>query len=140
MAIAEPVRAPTPPTPPRARTSLEWSLVILTLLQVVLILAQAVTAGNVMAGNSSFLALHEVVGANVIGFVSIAQIIVVALLRRARRVSTWLVVVAVVAFALVVAQVFLGFGGRVALHVPNALLVFAAQGVLLVGGRSAARP
>lgn len=54
------------------------------------------------------------------------------LLRRAGRVGTSLVVVAVVTFALVVAQVHLGFDTRLALHVPNALAIFAAQGAMLV--------
>ncbi|MBY5161611.1 hypothetical protein [Salsipaludibacter albus] len=117
------------------RTRLETSLVVLTLVQVVLVVVQGLTAGHVLTGNRTFVLAHEIVGANVIGFVSIAQIVVVGLLLRARLVRPWLLVLAVVAFGLVVAQVFLGFDGRMALHVPNALLVLVAQGVLLVGGR-----
>lgn len=112
-------------------------LAVLSALNLVLVLAQAVTAGHVLAGNRGMLVVHEVVGANVIGFVSIGQVVAAGMARRVRQVPTWVVALAVVTFALVVAQVYLGFDGRLAIHVPNALAVFAAQGVLLVAsGRS----
>ncbi len=118
-------------SPERSR---RWvtALQVLSAVNLALVFVQAVTAGNVLTGNRGLLVVHEVIGANVIGFVSIAQIIVAVLARRAHQVSTWVVVVAVLAFGLVVAQVFLGFDDRMALHVPNALAVFATQGVLLV--------
>jgi hypothetical protein len=108
-----------------------WLLLGLTTLQILLVFAQAVFAGQFLSGNAAGLEMHEMLGTEVLTLVSMLQFVAAILVWRPGRRGALPILLTVVTFILIFMQIEWGFGGRLVLHVPNALAIFALQFLLL---------
>ncbi|MET0235490.1 MAG: hypothetical protein ABW224_12670 [Kibdelosporangium sp.] len=103
-----------------------WALRVAGIMFLAAVLAQAVFAGLFVTGEVEFLDMHAV-NANVIVFAVVLWIVASLVVRAPRRV----VVGGVVALAVSVAQVGVGFARILPLHIPIGVAMFA-MGVRLV--------
>ena len=87
--------------------------------------AQAVFAGQFLAGSDSQVRFHEVTGW-VVFAISVIQIVVAALLMRSGVTSLWLVFGSVFLFFGEGLQMGTGYGRFLNVHIPLGVIVFAA--------------
>lgn len=111
-------------------------LQILSGVQAVLVLSQAILAGHMLSGNGSMLSIHEAIGTSVITSLALGQFVVAILLWRPGRGPVWPIPTTAALFGLVVLQLGWGFDSRLALHVPVGVTLLGAQ-VVLVAALSA---
>jgi hypothetical protein len=108
-----------------------WLLTGLTTLQILLVFLQAAFAGQFLSGDAAGLEMHEMLGTEVLTLVSLLQFIAAILVWRPGRRSPLPILLTVISFGLIFMQIEWGFGGILILHVPNALVIFALQFLLL---------
>ncbi|CAN5806354.1 hypothetical protein BH23ACT12_BH23ACT12_16030 [soil metagenome] len=111
--------------------NLLWILRLLMAVHVLIALAQAVSAGTFLDGETSALRMHQLTGTSVISAISLLQVIVGVLCWRRHQHSVWLALGSAGLFAAEVAQIGLGFTDRMALHVPLGASILAAAVTLL---------
>lgn len=99
-----------------------------------LILVQAALAGGHLSGNTGAIGFHAALGTSVLTSVGLLLIVLTALAVR----HNWrLLVAAVVGWLGVAAQITLGYGDLIAIHVPLGVALFGLYLTLaLAGGRT----
>lgn len=101
-----------------ARIAVQW----LAAASVLLVLAQATLAGHLLTGQAAARDLHGLLGTEV--FLTVSALHVgAAVVWRVAHGPTWPVLATAALFALTTVQSTLGWDGRLALHVPTALLL-----------------
>ncbi len=124
-------RQATAESQPAARPNLLSPLRVTAALLPVLVLVQAVFAGQGLFIDTDNLNLHGIIG-NVVFVIVLVQTALVLFAGFGGRIRTMLLGANVVLLALVIAQIGLGYSGRdggqaAALHVPNGVIVFGVS-------------
>ncbi len=109
-------------------------------LAALLVFVQAVFAGHLLTGSSVALTLHEVTGAEILGWVVLTQVAAAVLLWRPGRGPGWPALVSVLVFVAVFVQIVVGFEGRLAIHVPNGVAILLVECWIATGAGRLARP
>lgn len=111
------------------KTGYATTFKVVTVLNTLAVLLQAVTAGQLMSGGDA--ALHGM-GANAVHLLGLVQLVVAVLLWRPGRGAGWPAVVSAVVLLLGFVQSMLGGTGAVAAHVPLGMGLFGLSVWLLV--------
>lgn len=118
------------------RTS-RWSwtrtaLRVIAGLQAILVLTQAALAGQFLSGNGTARDMHRELGTEVITWVAFVALVLAVLAWRPGRYSAWPTAATALAFGAVVLQLGYGFQGRVDVHIPLGVAIFAIYLALCV--------
>lgn len=89
--------------------------------------AQPVLAGQLLTGDGGARAVHGVIGTEILGTLTLVQLVVAGAATRRRSGRRAPVVVAAALLAAVVVQAEAGYGGDVALHVPLGVVMVGLQ-------------
>ncbi len=98
---------------------------VIASVQVVLVLAQSVFGGGFLSGHYGMLDLHQST-ASAIVVIALVQIVAGAFLLRRPGLRRWPLFFSIAIFVMIGAQVLLGIERMLILHVPLAVLIFAA--------------
>lgn len=120
--------------------NLIWMLRLMTFLHVLVAMAQAVTAGSLIEGNSSALNIHQLTGTSVITTVAVLQVVLAVVCWRRQQIAMWFPAASVALFFAEMAQIGLGFADQIALHVPLGSLIVGVATVLLFASFKHAAP
>ena len=106
----------------------------LTLLTTLLVLLQAVLAGQGWFGDRDFIDVHEIVG-NVFFLAVVMQLFLTLILKIRGPIGKQLLILNGMLLILTVVQIGLGYAGRetaqaAAWHIPNGLLLFGVAGTI----------
>ncbi|MGH3650033.1 MAG: hypothetical protein ACRDU9_04930 [Acidimicrobiia bacterium] len=122
-----------------ART-LRWgwtrlALRIVTGVQALLVATQAALAGQFLTGNNAARAFHRELGTEVITWMAFVSLLLAVLSWRPGRYQAWPIVLTGLGLAAVILQLGYGFDGRLDIHIPLGLGIFALYLIVLVGFR-----
>lgn len=104
----------------------------------VLVILQAVLAGQMLATNPDLVAMHEW-GGHLLFLLSVVIAVAGVLARRRQEVDAWVAGLGVVTFLLIAGQMYAGYAGVRALHVPLGVTLLGVTLVLLWSGGVAER-
>lgn len=108
-------------------------------MQAALVFTQATLAGHLLSGNGLARTIHQQLGTEVITWVALIEIVLAVLAWRPGRGSAWPILVVALTLPAIVAQIAFGFEGRLAVHIPLGVTIFAVNLALLIGLRRPAR-
>jgi hypothetical protein len=108
-----------------------WLLRIVVTVHALGVFAQPVLAGQFLSGYFDFVEIHGRVG-ELVEVVGLIQVLIAILVRWPGRGPSWPIWVSLAVVLAEVPQVFLGYTGALALHVPLGVLLFAAMLLLLI--------
>lgn len=119
----------------RRRAVTVWSFRVLLVTFVLLVFTQAVLAGGFLSGEGSLRAVHRRIGDEILPWVAAVQVLLATMVWRPGRGPWWPALASLVLFVAVIAQLSLGFTGRVDLHVPLGVAIFGGAIWLLDAAR-----
>lgn len=107
-------------------------------IQTLLVGAQAALAGQFLSGSSAARAYHRDLGTEVITWMALISLVFAILAWRPGRHKPWPVILTGAGLAAVILQLGYGFDGRVEIHIPLGLGIFALYLIVVVGFTSGA--
>lgn len=111
------------------------ALRLATGIQALLVAIQAALAGQFLTGNSAARVFHRELGTEVITWIAFVCLLLAVLAWRLGRHRAWPMIPTGLGLAAVILQLAYGFDGRLDIHIPLGLGIFALYLIVLVGFR-----
>lgn len=101
-------------------------------IQALLVATQAATAGQFLTGNNAARVIHRDVGTEVITWMTLVSLLLAVLFWRPGRHRAWPIIATGFGLIAVILQLGYGFDGRLEVHIPLGLGIFALYLTVLV--------
>lgn len=105
-------------------------------IQAILVVTQGALAGQSLTGNSGARAVHSLLGTDVITWMALVSLLLAFLAWRPGRYQAWPIIPTALGIPAVILQLGYGFDGRLDIHIPLGLTIFALYLIVLVGFKS----